>query len=262
MRHRVIHQRAGDELAVGAVDDLLHQGLRDPLREPAVDLAGHQRRRDPHAAIVDGHEVAHVHATRLAIDFDDGNVCTERIDELRRPEELRGLEPVLHSLRQTLGVGLGGDGAERERLRRHAFDVIASVGEHDVLCGRLEHRGGDAPRLVLHLQCGAEDGRAAHGEAARAAGAIAHRRVQRIAVADDDPVEGHAEMVGDDLRKRRLVALPVRGRPGERGDVATGLDTHDGALEGAEAAHLDVARHADAQQHPIAAADARLLLVA
>src|SRR5437870_13408622 len=69
-------------------------------------------------------------------------------------------------------------------------------------------------------------------------------------------------MVRDDLGERRLVALAVRGGPREGGDVAARLDAHDRALERPDAAHLDVARHADAQQRPVAAAHARLLVPA
>src|SRR5207247_4716536 len=78
----------------------------------------------------------------------------------------------------------------------------------------------------------------------------------------DDLVEGHPQVVRDDLGERRLVALAVRGGPREGGDVAARLDAHDRALERPEAAHLDVARHADAEQRPVAAAHARLLVSA
>ena len=44
-RHCVIHERSGDELAIGrAVDHLLHQGLPDALHRTAMNLSLKQER--------------------------------------------------------------------------------------------------------------------------------------------------------------------------------------------------------------------------
>ena len=52
-RHRVVHERAGDELPVAlVVDGGLHQRLPDPLREPADQLALDQRVIEHDAGIV------------------------------------------------------------------------------------------------------------------------------------------------------------------------------------------------------------------
>src|SRR5262249_53099336 len=127
---------------------------------------------------------------------------------------------------------------------------------------RLEQMRSDALGFVLHLEGGVEDRGAADGETATAAGAVAHRRVERVTVLDDDLVEIDAEMVGDDLRERRLVPLAVSGRAGERGHPPARLPPDYGALEGPEAAHLDVARHADAEQVSIALLEPLALLLA
>ena len=45
-------------------------------------------------------------------------------------------------------------------------------------------------------------------------------RLPGVAVQDLDVLERHAELVGDDLAPRRLVALAVRGRAGDHLDLA------------------------------------------
>ena len=53
-RHGVVHERAGDELAVAVVvDDVLHQRLAEPCRERAVQLALDDHVVEHVAAIVD-----------------------------------------------------------------------------------------------------------------------------------------------------------------------------------------------------------------
>ena len=77
-----------------------------------------------------------------------------------------------------------------------------------------------------------------------------------------DVVDRNAELVGDDLRKRRLVALTVRMRPGEDGHLAGRMHAHLARFEQARAcaeragdirrrepARLDVAGVAKAAQH-------------
>src|SRR5262245_66436538 len=81
---------------------------------------------------------------------------------------------------------------------------------------------GQTLGLVLHLQRRVEDRGAADGQAAAAAGAVAHRRVEGVAVTDDDLVEVHAEMIGDDLGKGRLVTLAVADVPVNAGTIPPG----------------------------------------
>ena len=58
-RHRIVHERAGDELTgIGIEMDILHQDLADALRHAAGDLAVDQERVDDGADVVH-HAVAH-----------------------------------------------------------------------------------------------------------------------------------------------------------------------------------------------------------
>ena len=68
-----------------------------------------------------------------------------------------------------------------------------------------------------------------------------------------DPVDRHAELVGDDLREHRLMSLTLRGQAGRHDDRAVGLDLDVAAFVRADAGALDVAREPDADLAPLAA---------
>ena len=69
-----------------------------------------------------------------------------------------------------------------------------------------------------------------------------------VARDDGDRVEVEPELVGDDLRVRRLVALPVGERAGAEDRAAVGRDLDRAELGlGAAVRHLDVHRQADAE---------------
>ena len=86
-----------------------------------------------------------------------------------------------------------------------------AVDDLDVGRRGLEHLGRLLDELLAHLARGVLHRATAHRSAAAAAGADeAERRAVRVAVDDLHVVAGHAELVGDDLTVRRLVALAVR----------------------------------------------------
>ncbi len=53
-RHRIVHERAGEELAVVAILAMLHEDLAQALAYAAMDLAMHDRRIDDGADVIDG----------------------------------------------------------------------------------------------------------------------------------------------------------------------------------------------------------------
>src|SRR5712672_1255589 len=70
-RHRVIHKRAGEELAGrGIVDALLKQGLAGALRDPAMRLPVQDQWVDGAADIVDRRVAVDLDPPGLGIDFD------------------------------------------------------------------------------------------------------------------------------------------------------------------------------------------------
>ncbi len=85
-----------------------------------------------------------------------------------------------------------------------------AVLELDVGVGRLEQVRGDLLRLVGELARHHRGRRAADGRRARRVGAEAVRRVVGVALDHLDVGHRDAELVGDDLGERRLVALALR----------------------------------------------------
>src|SRR5262245_37397187 len=134
---------------------------------------------------------------------------------------------------------------------RHALHLKAAADELKILGARLEQPGREPASLVSDLGRRAGEGVAAEARAAAAERADRLRRAQGVAVADDHVLPGDTELVGDDLCERRLVALAVRARPGDRRDLAAALDTDDAALPAEHVRRFHVGRDADA--HDLAA---------
>ena len=66
--HRVIHQRAGEHLAVFAEEHLFAQRFAEALRHAAVNLALDDHRVDDYAAVIDQHELLDGRLAGFAID--------------------------------------------------------------------------------------------------------------------------------------------------------------------------------------------------
>ena len=75
-RHGVIHERAREQLPVGAVMGFLHQALAEPLHDAALHLALHNDRVHDIAEIPH-HRIAHDRRdTRLRVDLDLADMAT------------------------------------------------------------------------------------------------------------------------------------------------------------------------------------------
>ena len=92
-RHRIVHQRAGQQLAVVAVDDLLAERNPEPLGEAAQDLTVDDHRMQLPAAVVDDHVAHDGDTSRLHVDLHDRGVHTARPRHRGRRVEVRGPEP-------------------------------------------------------------------------------------------------------------------------------------------------------------------------
>ncbi len=74
-RQRIIHERAGHELAVALViDRLLHQRLANALHGAAVHLARQHQRIERDAEVIDDHVVHHPDHAGGRVDLDLGHV--------------------------------------------------------------------------------------------------------------------------------------------------------------------------------------------
>src|SRR5207245_5172178 len=134
-RQRVIHERAGDELAFLVVARALHQALADALHHAAVHLAlGHERVQ--HRAEVVHRAVAHhLYLARLRVALDLARVAAVRerrgnyLGHVLHAEPPRILARELHDA----------DGAVRSRDRE--APLISHYVELDVRRRRLQRLG-------------------------------------------------------------------------------------------------------------------------
>src|SRR5262249_57963226 len=115
-------------------------------------------------------------------------------------------------------------------LARNCMPRKAAADELKIVGAGHEQPAGEPASLVSHLGRRASERVTTETRAAAAKRADRLRRAQGVAVADDHVLPGDAELVGDDLRERRLVALAVRARPGDRRDLAAALDADQAAL--------------------------------
>ena len=74
-RRQVIGQRAGEDVAFVAVDDLLQQRIADALRDAAMDLAVRDHRIDDAAGILGHEEFLDRDVAGLDVDLDDRHVA-------------------------------------------------------------------------------------------------------------------------------------------------------------------------------------------
>ena len=115
-------------------------------------------------------------------------------------------------------------------LLRVALDVPAALLPGEVLGPRLEHRRGDQARLVAHLARDDRDRGAGDRRRAAAVGAEPVGRLVGVAVAHLDVLGRDAELLGDDLRERRLVALALRLRADADDGLARRVHAQVGAV--------------------------------
>ena len=223
-RHRVVHERAGQELArLVVVGEHLEESLAEALHDPAVDLALHEHRVDHPPDVVDD---GVAHDTNLAgfdVDLHLADLRAVRERHRRRRERRRLAQPGLEARRELLGhIGRACDGGQRHAAVG-AGHGEACVAPDDVLVRRFHQMRGDAPATLDHLLRRARHRRSADAQRSRAT--ITPARAQRIAVAPQhlDTLGRHAEPIAHDLSEGRLVALAHRRRTGEDRHRAVGI---------------------------------------
>src|SRR6185437_16640233 len=129
VRHRVIHERTCDQLAVLVVNDAFEQRLADALRDAAMHLAFDDHRIDHGAEVVDSGPVHDLRLAGVAVDFHLTDVAAGGEGEIGRIVERGFFQPRLE-LRTgefVRDVGVERDVAEADRL------VGAGDGEFAVL---------------------------------------------------------------------------------------------------------------------------------
>ena len=208
-RDQVVHEVGADAVALVIESDELHRRHRIPLGQPAVNLPFDDHRVDPHAAVVQRHHALHVPLSGLGIDLDHDDIGTERERHVGRVVVVHALQTGLEVVRR---VGVGGecDLLDGRAAVRRTLHVESSWFPLQVLRRGFQQMGRDQPGLVAQL-AGDHGGRCATDRCrSRGIGAETVGRVVGVALLHRDVAGGDAELVGDDLRERRLVALSLR----------------------------------------------------
>src|SRR5262249_13135218 len=152
--------------------------------------------------------------------------------------------------------------AHRLEARFHALRVVRVCREGDVLDGfgavgraldrelawlvdeifgrRLQQVRGELARLVENLARSDRGRGPGHGGRAARVGAETIGRRVRIALLDLDVLCGNTQLLGQDLRVRRLVALALRLCTEARDGLAGGVDTDLAAVEHLETEDIEV----------------------
>ena len=151
-RHAVVHERAGDELAVLVIDRALVQRLADTVGDAAVNLALDDHRIDNNAEVIHGGPGDDLGVAGLRINFDFADVAAGGEGEIGRVPERALLQPGL----ELLAVEFVRDvSVERHASPRHrlvgAGDAELAVLELDVGFGGFEQMRRYFLGLGLHL---------------------------------------------------------------------------------------------------------------
>src|SRR5215813_4318651 len=145
-------------------------------------------------------------------------------------------------------MGEFGNPSPGDRLGRDALHLKTALDVHEVIRAHLEQPAGQSSALVPDVRSSLREGAPAQSCAAAAEGADCLRSPQGVAVAHDHVLEGDPELIRDDLGEGGLVALTVRTRASDGGDLPAPLHAYDSALPTLHIRRLDVGGHPDAHE--------------
>ena len=133
-RNQVVGQRAGQQLAVCIVDEVLHKRAAKPLHDPADRLTVQGQRVDDAADILDDQKVEHLDLARPDIDRHMRHRRAVGVGQLVVVLERR-VDP--QTIRRQIGEG------ERATIARAG----AAIDQLDVIGRAAEPSGGSPPDL-------------------------------------------------------------------------------------------------------------------
>src|SRR6185437_627449 len=127
VRHGVIHERGGYQLAGRVEVNVLHQRLACALRDAALNLAVHQQRVDDRADVVDDAVAYDLHLAGFAVDLQFADMDAVRVVGDWRAVHRGGRQARLHALGEVFGIERGG----RQLLDRQR--AVGLAGGKDAL---------------------------------------------------------------------------------------------------------------------------------
>ena len=190
-----------------------------------MHLAFHDHRVDDPAHVVHGDHANNLDRAGVLVDLHLADMAAAGIGEVLRVVERGLVEAGFKLLDRVVVRHVGGERHLAQRFRLIGTgDGELAVLELDVIERGFHQMGGDLLALGDHLVHRLDHRGAADRQAATAVGAHAERDLGRVAVHHIHLVDRHAELVGNELRERRLVALAVAVRAGEHRHAAGRVD--------------------------------------
>src|SRR6476469_5620644 len=191
-------------------NQVVHQRHPDPIDDAAVHLTLDDHRVDPGTAVVDREEPTHLYHRGAGIDVDHTEVRAIWIREILRVVTDLGVQPTLDALGQVAGaVRAHRDVLDGDRRRWIALDVERPLLPLQIGDRGLKHSGRDDLRLVPDLARDQCRGRARHGRGPTAIGTETERGLVGVTVYDVYVIRRDPELLGNDLRKGRLMTLTL-----------------------------------------------------
>ena len=191
--------------------DQLHQRHPDAVGEAAVDLALDDHRVDARAAVVDRDEAPHRDLAGARIDVDDADVGAERerqvrrvVDRSRRRARPRRPRAARSSRARPSAISwIVSPFSGSPLTNQRPFSHSRSSGETSSIAAATSRA------LSRTLRATSAVAAPRHRRRAAAVGAEPERRAVGVAVDHLDVLRRDAELLGDDLGERRLVALAL-----------------------------------------------------
>src|SRR5262249_14133660 len=178
---------------------------------------------DERAAILGDDVALHRHNASLDVDLDDRAVTAAGPSSFAAVERGLDLKVGVH-----VGTKLARCRTPRDLAHRYGTVWVTAhpdvaIGDLEILSAGFHEMRREIEHLGLELPSAVQGHASGHGGRPAAAG---QPERDDVGVTDDDAdlLERHAELVGSDLGKGRLVALAVRHLPGEQHNHAVLLE--------------------------------------
>ena len=258
---QIVHERGVEQLAVVVKDKLLVKGVADALRHAALNLALQNHRVDHPPAVVHDDVALDLHLHRFGVHFDDHGVDAGRCGPALRTKVVGGLQPGFRSRFHCAAqrVGAQRQVAQLDGSVRRALDLDGAACQLQVFFVHFQGVAGMFEHLLAHGDGGGVNGVAGNHGSARGEGARTPVKLGCIARDQAHVGDIHAQLVGHDLRKGGVMALPLRADARRHTDATAGLYRYLGPLIRANAGAFHIGD--DAQPDALArGAQSRLLL--
>src|SRR5262249_43185224 len=210
-RQSVIHQTAGEELAILVVDDFLEECLSHALDDSPLDLSIHEQRIDDLAAVVHCVVSFDFDLSCLQLNFHHADVGSEWKGKIPRLKTGFGDKPGIYVFWKPASlVSFLRNLFDREAFFRHPFDAKAPFRKVQIVSIHLQEMGGELSGFFFDLLRRFIDGDATHRRRPAAKGADSFGHGSGVSMDYRNIIQLDTKFIGDYLCEGRLLTLAMR----------------------------------------------------